>query len=101
MSTLAIVLSLATAQTGIESVVVYPDRAQVTRQTFVSCTDGAQTITFSGIPPAAAADSFRARGDGVVVQGLRSESKVRTEQFAPALTATGYTLNTWLRPFAS
>jgi uncharacterized protein (TIGR02231 family) len=53
-------------------VVVYPDRAQVTRQVKVSC--GARTATlFENVPPAAAQDSFRATVSEGTVDGLRAE----------------------------
>lgn len=80
---LAVLLSAAPA---IDAVVLYPDRAQVTRATEVTC--GAKVaVAFSGITPAAAADSFRARCEGGTVEGLRVESKVRTDEFAPQVKA--------------
>lgn len=55
-----------------DDVVVYPDRAQVTRVTPVTC--GARTaLVFEGVPPAAALDSFRARMSEGTVDGLRAE----------------------------
>jgi uncharacterized protein (TIGR02231 family) len=66
---LTVVLSSTTAP---DAVVVYPDRAQVTRQVTVSC--GARTATvFENVPPAAAQDSFRATVPEGTVDGLRAE----------------------------
>lgn len=70
MMTLAL-LVLASAGSP-DDVVVYPDRAQVTRVTPVTC--GTRTaLVFEGVPPAAAADSFRARMSEGTVDGLRAE----------------------------
>ncbi|MBE2250505.1 MAG: mucoidy inhibitor MuiA family protein [Myxococcus sp.] len=71
MMTLAALLVLAST-TAPDEVVVYPDRAQVTRVTPVSC--GSRTaLVFEGVPPAAVADSFRARMSEGTVDGLRAE----------------------------
>ncbi len=69
MTTLVLVL----ASTGApDEVVVYPDRAQVTRVTPVTC--GSRTaIVFENVPPAAVGDSFRARMSDGTVDGLRAE----------------------------
>lgn len=78
---LATVLSAAPA---VDQVVVFPDRAQVTRAAEVSC--GAKVrVAFSEISPAAGGDTFRARVSEGQVLGLRSELKVRQEEFTPAL----------------
>ncbi len=79
-----LMLSLAAAPSvKIAQVVVYPDRAQVTRAQNVAC--GARAVaSFEGIPPAADPASFRARASGGTVEGLRSEERTRADAFAPA-----------------
>jgi uncharacterized protein (TIGR02231 family) len=76
MMTLTLMLLAATGAP--DEVVVFPDRAQVTRVTPVTC--GARTaIVFENVPPAAVADSFRARMSDGTVDGLRAEL-VRAEK---------------------
>ncbi|MBX7113270.1 MAG: mucoidy inhibitor MuiA family protein [Myxococcaceae bacterium] len=79
-----IVAVLLLAVPSVDEVVVYPDRAQVTRVGEVSCAAKVKTL-FTGITPAAAADSFRARVTQGQVLGLRTEQQVRAEEFGPAL----------------
>lgn len=82
----ALVLLLLASTAAPDSVVVYPDRAQVTRVTQVAC--GARVpVSFDNIPPAAAADSFRARLAGGTVDGLRAELVTREKQFGPKAEA--------------
>jgi len=65
----------------VSRVVVYPDRAQVSRTAQVSC--GARVpLRFSGLPPAADASSLRAQASLGRIEGLRSEERVLTESFA-------------------
>jgi uncharacterized protein (TIGR02231 family) len=79
-----IVLVLLAAAPAVDEVVVFPDRAQVTRVADVAC--GAKTrVLFTDITPAAGADSFRAKSSEGQVLGLRTEQKVRSEEFAPSL----------------
>ncbi len=80
----ALVLLLLTAVPPIDQVVVFPDRAQITRVADVTC--GAKVrVEFTHITPAAGADTFRARvADGSVL-GMRAEQKVRTDEFAASL----------------
>jgi len=87
------ILALLLASTAApDSVVVYPDRAQVTRTTQVTC--GARVpVIFDNIPPAAAADSFRARLAGGTVDGLRAELVTREKQFGPKAEALAKQLN--------
>ncbi len=81
---LAAVLLASTAQA--DGVVVFPDRAQVTRLAQVTC--GARVpVSFEGIPPAAAADSFRARLSEGTVDGLRAESVSREKEYGPKAEA--------------
>jgi uncharacterized protein (TIGR02231 family) len=84
MNTTLIALTLLTAAPKVDKVVVYPDRAQVSRVLPVACGPRAQ-VTFLGIPPAASATTFRARVVGGTLEGLRSEERTRDEQFAPEL----------------
>jgi uncharacterized protein (TIGR02231 family) len=83
MSALLLTALLAAAP-GIDQVVVFPDRAQVTRVADVAC--GAKVkVDFTDISPAAAADSFRARPSEGSVLGMRAELTVRSKEFAPQL----------------
>lgn len=69
---------------GVSQVVVYPDRAQVTRTAQVVC--GARAgVAFGEIPPAADPATFRARTSVGTVEGLRAEARTREEAFAPEL----------------
>ena len=84
MHALTLALALLSAAPKVDKVVVYPDRAQVTRSQPVACGPRA-SVTFAGIPPAADASTFRARASGGSIVGLRSEERARDEQFAPEL----------------
>jgi uncharacterized protein (TIGR02231 family) len=89
----ATLLLLLAAAPAIDSVVVFPDRAQVTRATTVDC-GARRAVAFTGITPAASVDSFRARvPGGGSVDGLRVEKKAR----ADALTAQFNELKAKLR----
>ena len=61
-------------------VVLYPDRAQVTREATVSCGDRV-LVPFDGLPPAADAASLRAQSSSGHIDGLRSEVRVRSEAY--------------------
>ena len=81
---MTLVLLTLGATPAIDQVVVFPDRAQVTRVADVTC--GAKVrVDFTDVSPAAAADSFRARVTEGAVLGMRAELKVRAEEFAPPL----------------
>ncbi len=82
MNVLSTILFLATAPTTVTQVVVYPDRASVTRTAEVACGPRA-TARFSGIPPAVDPGSFRARTSLGALAGLRAEERTRAEAFAP------------------
>ncbi len=75
-------LGAAAPATPIDSVVVYPDRAQVTRVTTLDC-GTRRTVTFSGITAAAAEDSFRAQLEGGSIEALRVERSVRADALTP------------------
>lgn len=85
----ALVLLVLASTTVPDQVVVFPDRAQVTRSTQINC--GARVpVTFENIPPAAAQDSFRARVSGGSIDGMRAELVSREKEFgakASALTS--------------
>ncbi len=79
-----VLLTLLLAAPPIDQVVVFPDRAQVTRVANVTC--GARVrADFTEVSPAAAADSFRARASEGSVLGMRNELIVRAQEFAPQL----------------
>ncbi|MFP2934009.1 DUF4140 domain-containing protein, partial [Pyxidicoccus sp. 3LG] len=74
-------VALATTS-QVSSVVIYPDRAQVTRAQTVRCT-GATTAVFEHVPEAASRESFRARAAGATLEGLTAESRTLAETQAP------------------
>ncbi len=79
-------LLILASTSNADRVVVFPDRAQVTRVTQLTC--GARVpVKFENIPPAAGADSFRARVDGGTIDGLRSEVVTREKEFSPKVDA--------------
>jgi uncharacterized protein (TIGR02231 family) len=66
----------ALAQAAVVSVVVYPDRAQVTRERSATC-GGRTPAVFDQIPPAADPTTFRAVARGGTVEGLRFEEQTQ------------------------
>ncbi len=83
---IALVLTVLASTSAPDQVVVFPDRAQVTR--LVSLTCGARVpVTFEGIPPVAAQDSFRARVAGGAIDGMRAELVTREKEFSPKAEA--------------
>ncbi|MFL5318796.1 MAG: mucoidy inhibitor MuiA family protein [Myxococcaceae bacterium] len=82
MYSLVLISVLSASQvSAVSQVVVYPDRAQVTRSMSIACGNRA-TALFEGIPPAADPASFRAKTDEGVVEGLRGEERTRRDAFA-------------------
>jgi len=77
--------SLASGE-RVSKVVVYPDRAQVTRVAQIDCRDKVLT-RFTSIPPAASEPSVRAQVDlaGAQVLGVRTEVEVLVTAFAKPL----------------
>ncbi len=67
---------------AVTAVVVYPDRAQVTRTAAVPCGGARAAAVFAGIPPAADPTSIRAQSKEAVVDGVRWEERTREEGFA-------------------
>jgi uncharacterized protein (TIGR02231 family) len=65
-----------TAHSRITSVIVYPDRALVTRTAFMELSKGDHEIVFENLPPGINTDSLRAKGKGTAsVRILSLESK--------------------------
>ena len=77
-----VTLFFALTPPTISRVVVYPDRAQVTRSAKITC-DARTVVTFSALPPGADPPSFRARVSAGTVEGLRYEQRTRREAYAP------------------
>src|SRR4051812_41736075 len=83
---LAAVAAPEVAPPPITSVVVYPDRASVTRRARVAC--GERVVaSFAGLPPAADPASFRAQARGAAVDGLRIEERPRATAYAARVAA--------------
>jgi uncharacterized protein (TIGR02231 family) len=81
MHTLSLTLWVLAATAPVSSVVVYPDRAQVTRAQVVTC-EGRKTLArFEELTPAADPTSFRARTDRGTVEGLMASEQPRKERF--------------------
>ncbi|WNZ63209.1 mucoidy inhibitor MuiA family protein [Myxococcus sp. MxC21-1] len=78
MPALSLTLWALVASAKVSTVVVYPDRAQVTREQTVTCR-GPTSALFEAVPLAAAPDSLRARAMGATVEGLISEESTREE----------------------
>jgi uncharacterized protein (TIGR02231 family) len=83
LSSTLILFTLAAAP-QVSSVVVYPDRAQVTRVAQAPC-GGRTAVLFEGIPPAADPSSFRASANLGTVEGLRGFERTRKEAFSREL----------------
>ncbi|NVJ22503.1 mucoidy inhibitor MuiA family protein [Myxococcus sp. AM011] len=66
----------------VSSVVIYRDRAQVTRSTEVAC-QGATTVVFERAPGSASRESFRARATGATLEGLTAERRTLERELAP------------------
>jgi uncharacterized protein (TIGR02231 family) len=64
----------------VSRVVLYPDRAQVTRAAAITCGERV-LVPFGGLPPAADAASLRAQSSSGHIDGLRSEVRVRSEAY--------------------
>ena len=78
----ALVLVVLASTAAPDRVVVFPDRAQVTRTTPLTC--GARVpVNFENIPPSATLDSFRARVTGGSVDGMRAELVKKEKEFSP------------------
>jgi uncharacterized protein (TIGR02231 family) len=82
MHTLPLMLVALAVPAKVSSVVVYPDRAEVTRVQAVTCARGG-VASFEALPPAADPTSFRARAEGATVESLVAEQKPRPERYGP------------------
>jgi uncharacterized protein (TIGR02231 family) len=83
MHTLPLTLWLlaATPSSSVTSVVVYPDRAQVTRTRTVTCAGRGTVARFEELPPAADPVSFRALVDRGTVEGLLASEHTRQARY--------------------
>lgn len=88
MNTTILLWVVLSAAPKVDAVVVYPDRAQVTRRAEVACQSGTTSVTFEGIPPAADQTTFRAAARGATVEGLRSEQRTRDDAYSAELAKT-------------
>lgn len=79
--------------TPIKRVVVYPDRALVTRAVKIPC--GTHVLaSFAGIPPAADAQSFRAMASSAVVDGVRWQKETRQDAYAASAEKLNHRIET-------
>jgi uncharacterized protein (TIGR02231 family) len=88
MLSLPLTLLALVAPAQVSSVVVFPDRAQVTREQTVPCS-GKALATFESLPPAAEPASFVALADGASVESLMAEERPLSARFGPELEALG------------
>jgi uncharacterized protein (TIGR02231 family) len=84
MHTLPLMLVALSLPTQVSSVVVYPDRAEVTRTQTVTCSSR-PLAAFEAVPPAADPASFRASVQGATVESLVVEERPRPERYGPEL----------------
>src|ERR1044072_1590015 len=81
MHPLPLTLWMLAATPSVTSVVVYPDRAQVTRAQTVAC-EGRNTVArFEELTPASDPISFRATVDRGTVEGLLASDHTRQERY--------------------
>ncbi|MBL9039490.1 MAG: mucoidy inhibitor MuiA family protein [Archangium sp.] len=64
-----------------DAVVVYPDRARVTRNVPVTC-GAREALVFENIPPSAVVDSVRARVSAGTVDGLRVDRVTQPKRYS-------------------
>ncbi|HYO54793.1 mucoidy inhibitor MuiA family protein [Archangium sp.] len=84
MHALPLMMLALAASAKVSSVVVYPDRALVTRVETVACTGRALAV-FESLPPAADPSSFRARSEDATVESLVAEERPLKASFGPEL----------------
>ena len=70
----------------VSEVVVYPDRARITRAVSAACGDHV-VVEFPGIPPVADETTLRAHTAAGTLEGLRFERRTRADAYAPEVTA--------------
>ena len=79
---IAALSTAAQAASKVTRVVVYPDRAQVTRVQSVAC--GARAAAdFAELPPSADPRSLRAQAGAARVEGIEVQERSRSEAFSP------------------
>jgi len=78
---IALLVAATLVPSQVVKVVVYPDRAQVTRAETVAC-GARKVVAFPAIPPSADRASFRAQTDLGTVDGLRAESRPQAEVYS-------------------
>jgi uncharacterized protein (TIGR02231 family) len=82
----SLLLILLSAAPGPSKVVVFPDRAQVTRVAAIAC--GTRVaVHFEGIPPAADLSSLRAQSINAKVEGMQAEARSRAQAFSSEVRA--------------
>ena len=81
MPTLPFALWVLAAVSPVSSVVVYPDRAQVTRVQTVKCEGRGTLARFEELPPASDPASFRAQADRGTVEGLLASEHTRESRY--------------------
>lgn len=92
LATLLVAGTAAAQPAQIKRVVVYPDRATVTREATVAC--GSHVIaSFPGVPPAADPQSFRALAGHATVDGLRWQEHVRKDAYSAHAEALAKTID--------
>ncbi len=90
MTATLLLLALAAAPQPISQVVVYPDRARVTRTTTIACGPAVLAEFADGLPAAADPATLRAAlpgTEGGEIRGLWTELRTRADAFAPAARA--------------
>ncbi len=88
------------AASQVRRVVVYPDRALVTREASVACGDRA-LVRFEHLPPSADAASLRAQTSLGRIEGLRTEDQPRRAAFSQAVAAMDDALRQHQRDLAA
>ena len=83
---IALLVAAALLPSQVVKVVVYPDRAQVTRAETIAC-GARRVVAFPAIPPAADRQSFRAQSNVGSVDGLRTESRPQAEVYSADVRA--------------
>jgi uncharacterized protein (TIGR02231 family) len=90
MTPALLLLALTASPQPVTQVVVYPDRARVTRATSVACGPAVLAEFSEGLPAAADPATLRAAvpgTEGAEIRGLWTEVRTRADAFAPAARA--------------
>jgi uncharacterized protein (TIGR02231 family) len=94
-----IALALVLVSDPVVRVVVFPDRAEVTRAQKVACGE-AIDVAFSPVPPSADRESLRAQSSEGRVDALRVEEGSREHEFAPRAAALDVEIRRFEAAFA-